>query len=180
MSGLRNMWTISEDKIETGTVTPESTEKQRELPPVETLGEYKETGKIELPAAYCSDKLGFAFSTQKKWLILTVIFIVQMSMNLNASIYGNAVVALKEQFGVSNQTVKLGQMIFLVAYGFGSELWAPWSEEYGRKPIMQLSLLFVNLWQIPCALSPSFGGILAGRFLGGLSSAGGSVTLGMY
>mmetsp|Transcript_7171 Transcript_7171/g.9080 ORF Transcript_7171/g.9080 Transcript_7171/m.9080 type:complete len:87 (+) Transcript_7171:235-495(+) len=44
---------------------------------------------------------------------------------------------------------------------------------------MQLSPLFVNIWQIPCALAPNFGTIIVGRFLGGLSSAGGSVTLGM-
>ena len=37
----------------------------------------------------------------------------------------------------------------------------------------------MNIWQIPCALVSNFGTILAGRFLGGLSSAGGSATLGM-
>lgn len=44
---------------------------------------------------------------------------------------------------------------------------------------MQLSLLLVNIWQIPCALAPNFGTIVVCRALGGLSSAGGSVTLGM-
>lgn len=44
---------------------------------------------------------------------------------------------------------------------------------------MQLSLFFVNIWQIPCALAPNFGTIVVCRALGGLSSAGGSVTLGM-
>jgi MFS family permease len=44
---------------------------------------------------------------------------------------------------------------------------------------LQLSLFLVNIWQIPCALAPNFGTIIVGRFLGGLSSAGGSVTLGM-
>ena len=42
---------------------------------------------------------------------------------------------------------------------------------------MQLSLFLVNIWNIPCILSPTFGGIIAGRILGGFSSAGGSVTL---
>jgi len=70
-------------------------------------------------------------------------------------------------------------MIFLVAYAFGCELWAPWSEDLGRWPILQLSLFLVNVWQIPCALAPNFSPIIAFRFLGGLSSAGGSVTLGM-
>ena len=45
-------------------------------------------------------------------------------MNFNASIYGNAVTGLREEFGISAQMAKIGQMIFLVAYGFGSELWA--------------------------------------------------------
>ena len=70
-------------------------------------------------------------------------------------------------------------MIFLVFYAFGCELWAPWSEEIGRKPILQLSLALVNIWQIPVALAPNFGTIIVGRALGGLCTAGGSVTLGM-
>jgi len=56
---------------------------------------------------------------------------------------------------------------------------APWSEEFGRWPILQLSLGLVNLWQIPVAIAPNFATIIAFRGLGGLSSAGGSVTLGM-
>jgi len=70
-------------------------------------------------------------------------------------------------------------MIFLILYAFGCELWAPWSEELGRKPILQLSLLLVNIWQLPVALAPNFATVMVGRALGGLSSAGGSVTLGM-
>ena len=44
---------------------------------------------------------------------------------------------------------------------------------------MQLSLGLVNLWQLPVALAPNYGAVVVGRFLGGISSAGGSVTLGM-
>lgn len=65
------------------------------------------------------------------------------------------------------------------SYAFGCELWAPWSEELGRKPILQLSLFLVNIWQLPVALAPNFASLMVGRALGGLSSAGGSVTLGM-
>jgi MFS family permease len=70
-------------------------------------------------------------------------------------------------------------MIFLILYAFGCELWAPWSEELGRKPILQLSLFLVNIWQLPVALAPNFASVMIGRVLGGLSSAGDSVTLGM-
>ena len=123
--------------------------------------------------------LGFSFSRSKKWAILTSVFIVQLSMNFNAAAYSTAIPGLAERFGITETMAELGQMAFLIAYAFGCELWAPWSEELGRKWVMQGSLLLVNIWQIPCALTPNFGTILAARVLGGLSSAGGSVTLGM-
>ena len=100
-------------------------------------------------------------------------------MNLNTSLYSNGIGGISSDYNVSPQAARCGAMIFLVLYAFGCELWAPWSEELGRKPILQLSLLLVNIWQLPVALAPNFGSIMAGRALGGLSSAGGSVTLGM-
>ena len=136
-------------------------------------------GKIVLEEHENYEHLGFCFPFWKKWLILTVIFWIQTSMNFNTSIYANAVEPLTKEFKISGQAARVGQMIFLVSYAFGCELWAPWSEDLGRWPILQASLFLVNIWQIPCALAPNFSTIIAFRFLGGLSSAGGSVTLGM-
>lgn len=135
--------------------------------------------KIEITEDDCYDELGFSFSPLKKWTILTVIFLVQTSMNFNTSLYSNALDGISKEYHVSEQGARCGAMIFLVLYAFGCELWAPWSEEFGRKPILQLSLGLVNIWNLPVALAPNFGSIMAGRALGGLSSAGGSVTLGM-
>lgn len=139
----------------------------------------EKSGKRELTEDDCYESLGFCFPTWKKWMIITVIFVVQMSMNFNSGVYASAVTGLTEEFGISEQAARVGQAVFLVAYAFGCELWAPWSEEFGRWPIMQLSLFLVNIWQIPCALAPNYGTIVVCRVLGGLSSAGGSVTLGM-
>lgn len=47
------------------------------------------------------------------------------------------------------------------------------------RPILQLSCFLINIWRLPCALSKNFGTVIVGRFLGGLSTAGGSVTPGM-
>lgn len=138
-----------------------------------------ELDKQELTEEECYDQLGYSFPTWKKWMILTVIFMVQISMNFNTSLYSNALGGIAEEFHVSEQAARCGAMIFLVLYAFGCELWAPWSEELGRKPILQASLFLVNVWQLPVALAPNFASIMVGRALGGLSSAGGSVTLGM-
>lgn len=156
-------------------------------PPNETLEargarkneHFDATGKRELKEEDVEDQLGFAFPTWKKWWILTVIFMVQTSMNFNTSLYSNGLGGISEEFHVSEQAARAGAAIFLIMYAFGCELWAPWSEEFGRKPVLQLSLFLVNIWCIPVALAQNFATILVGRALGGLSSAGGSVTLGM-
>jgi MFS family permease len=134
---------------------------------------------VALTEKDCVAKLGFAFSKKKKWWIISVIFLIQTSMNFNASVYGNAVHPLMVRYDISQKLAVVGQAVFLIAYAFGCELWAPWSEERGRRWVLQMSLLFVNIWQIPCALAPNFAVVAVFRALGGLSSAGGSVTLGM-
>ncbi|KAL9614591.1 MAG: hypothetical protein Q9167_000960 [Letrouitia subvulpina] len=135
--------------------------------------------KQEITMEDCEGELGYSFSSLKKWTILSIIFAVQVSMNFNTSLYSNGLKGIEEEFKVSAQAARCGAMIFLVTYAFGCELWAPWSEEIGRKPILQLSLFLVNIWQLPVALAPNFASLMVGRALGGLSSAGGSVTLGM-
>ncbi|TIB07219.1 hypothetical protein E3P92_03952 [Wallemia ichthyophaga] len=136
-------------------------------------------GKIILTEDAAPECTALAFSEKKKWAIAGVVAYVQLSMNYNASVYNNALSGMTEHFGISTPAGKTGQMIFLVAYAFGCELWAPWSEEFGRFPILQLSLFLVNIWCILCARAPNIGAMIVGRGLGGLSSAGGSVTLGM-
>ena len=172
----------SNPKAETysdGNVSPSNLNEKHETPLAPPRDRVLDDGRIEITEADCYDELGFSFPTWKKWLILSIIFAVQVSMNFNTSLYSNAVKGISKKFGVSQQAARAGAMIFLVLYAFGCELWAPWSEEFGRKPILQLSLLLVNIWQLPVALAPNFASIMVGRALGGLSSAGGSVTLGM-
>ena len=134
---------------------------------------------IEITMEDCEGELGFSFSSLKKWTIISIIFLVQVSMNFNTSLYSNGIGGIGKDFNISDQAARCGAMIFLITYAFGCEFWAPWSEEIGRKPILQASLLLVNFWQLPVALAPNFGSILVGRALGGFSTAGGSVTLGM-
>jgi MFS family permease len=172
-------------------------DSERSMEPKHSEPDQLLTGeKEEITEEECYEELGFSYSSTKKWTILTIIFLVQVSMNFNASLYSNAVGGISKEFHVSEQAARCGAMIFLIAYAFGlswisyetgnfrligtgCELWAPWSEELGRKPILQASLLLVNIFQLPVALAKNFATIMVGRLLGGLSSAGGSVTLGM-
>jgi len=110
-----------------------------ELDEKETTNGLREDGKRELLDSDAWEVLGYSFPTWRKWQILCVVFLIQISMNLNASMYANAVDGITEKFHVSKQAARVPQMTFLVSYAFGCELWAPWSEEFGRWPIQQLS-----------------------------------------
>ena len=85
----------------------------------------------------CWDKLGYNWPTWKKWMLLSSIFAVQVSMNFNTSVFPSAIKQIAKYWDVSEQVARLGQMSFLVLYAFGCELWAPWSEEFGRWPVLQ-------------------------------------------
>ncbi|RAR15709.1 MFS general substrate transporter [Stemphylium lycopersici] len=139
-------------------------------------------GPLKLDEANSVEKTGYMFSVRKKWQILTVVALCQTSMNYNAAVYSNAIGRLNDHYHLGSNhftNARAGMAWFLILYGFGCELWAPWSEEFGRWPIMQFSLFTVNMWQILASTSTAWHQVLIARLFGGLCSAGGSVTLGM-
>ncbi|KAI1763715.1 MFS general substrate transporter [Hypoxylon sp. FL1150] len=157
------------------TVTPSPDDSHKPPPPAIVL---PEDFRTLIKAADCGDELAMKWPTRTKWTALTVVFFVQLSMNLNTTLYSNGIDAISKEYNVTEYAVRWGGAAsFLIAYAFGCELWAPWSEEYGRRWVLQLSLFLVNCWAILVALAPVWVAHVFGRTLGGLSSAGGSVTL---
>jgi hypothetical protein len=122
-------------------------------------------GKRELKEKDCWDKLAYSWPRWKKAMYLASIAGIQISMNFNTSVFPSAVNPISEHFSVGVQAARVGQMIYLVFYAFGCELWAPWSEEFGRWPILQLSMLLINIWNIPNSVAPNFGTIIVCRAL---------------
>ena len=100
-------------------------------------GHYTEDGRRIITEDEAWDHLGYTWPTWKKWMLLSSIFAVQVSMNFNTSVYPNVITPLSEHFGIPETTATYGQWVFLITYAFGCELWAPWSEEFGRWPVLQ-------------------------------------------
>lgn len=136
-------------------------------------------GRREMRAKDCWDKLGFSWPRWKKWGVILIISSIQISMNFNTSVYPNTLAMFPDEFGISSQKARVSQLLFMIPYAIGCELWAPLSEQFGRWPVMQASLTLVNVWQVLGGLAPNYASICVARALGGISSAGGSVTLGM-
>jgi hypothetical protein len=98
---------------------------------------YAEDGKRIITEEECRHLLGYQWPSWRKWMLLSSIFIVQVSMNFCTSVFPNAVVPISETWGVTEVQARGGQVAFLLLYAFGCELWAPWSEEFGRWPVLQ-------------------------------------------
>lgn len=121
--------------------------------------------KRELKENDCYELLGYCWPRWKKWTYLAAVAFVQVSMNFNTSVYPNAIIPLSKAFNISEQHARTGQMAYLVTYSIGCELWAPWSEELGRWPILQLSMFLINIWQILAGLAPNWGSHVVARAL---------------
>lgn len=156
--------TASQEVIEKEPDSPRSN-----TPDLTNEGEKNETvradGKRELTENEMYENLAYCWPTWKKWMYLCSVAGIQISMNYNTSVFPNAVAPLATAFDISEQEARVGQMIYLVCYSFGCELWAPWSEEFGRWPILVLSMSLINIWQIPAAVAPNWGTIVVCRGL---------------
>lgn len=151
----------SDDKADDKTITPPNEVDNQNNEKVNARAD----GKRELTEEDAYDILAYNWPTWKKWMYLSSVATIQIAMNYNTSVYPNAVAPLVEEFGITEQKARTGQMIYLLFYSFGCELWAPWSEEFGRWPILQLSETLINIFILPAALANNFGSILAGRAL---------------
>lgn len=125
------------------------------------------------------DHTAFSYTWHRKWTILLILWMIQIAMNMNGSIWANTAAGLSSHYDIPINRVSFGNMAFLMSYAFGCEIWAPWSEELGRKWLMQASLLLVSIFTAMVPFAPSFTIVIFLRLLTGLATAGGSLTLGV-
>lgn len=78
---------------------------------------------------------------------------------------------LEEKFTFSREVGTLLISLFVAGYIVGPLLWAPLSEQYGRRPIFLGTFLVYTGFQVGCALSRNTASILVFRFLGGVFAA---------
>lgn len=140
---------------------------------------HTQEAKNIISLANCRGRLATYLPERQKWFIIYIVFLVQISMNFNTSLYSNAIPGIAKQFDVDESHARWGAAVFLITYAFGCELWAPWSEELGRYWVLQASLGLVNVLQFGVIFARNIEMVLAFRALGGLTTAGGSITLGM-
>lgn len=117
-----------------------------------------------------------------KWYITLVASALVVCIAYGSSYVTGGLGLIEDQYNVSLEVAILTCSIMVCGFAVGPLLWSPLSEIIGRRPVYIISLALYVIFNIPCALSPNIGGLLACRFLcgvfssSGLSLAGGTIA----
>lgn len=107
----------------------------------------------------------------KKWSIVLIAVTIQMWANAISALAAPAIEDISPDLNVSVPAGRVIQAIFLYGFALGAVILTPLSEDYGRRPTHIASVALMGIFQIPCALAPNFGTIVAFRFLAGFFAA---------
>lgn len=107
---------------------------------------------------------------QKWWYTFVLAMAVVSAAYGSSSLAGGLGVVAKE-YNVSNEVAVLTVSLMVMGFLMGPLVWAPLSEQFGRRPVYIVSFGLYTLFNVPVALSPNIGGVLVCRFLLGVFSS---------
>lgn len=123
-----------------------------ELPPCPNLTDYDDP---------------FAWSRTRKNLMTYLSCSVNITAAYAAGSYASPAFELTEKWGVSNVAYNVGITLFTLGFGIAPMVLAPFSEINGRRPVFIATGILFVICQLCCALTDSYGGMMATRlFLG--------------
>ncbi|THZ71389.1 MFS general substrate transporter [Aureobasidium pullulans] len=119
------------------------------------------------------------FSQARKILILSIAVLLTTSSTCGTSLASGGAKATLRDFGLPEAYgwEVLPVSIYLVGYFIGNTALAPLSENYGRRPVNLLTIVFYMTWMMACALAPNWAAFNVFRLLNGFFSAGAPATV---
>ncbi|GEQ68196.1 hypothetical protein JCM33374_g1863 [Metschnikowia sp. JCM 33374] len=108
--------------------------------------------------------------TAMKWAYTLILGMVCFTVALGSAIVTGDLETPAKYFDVSLEVIILASVtVFVLGFGFGPLVFAPASEEVGRKPIYVLTLGLAVIFIIPCALAKNIATLLVCRLIDGLA-----------
>ncbi|KAE8381504.1 major facilitator superfamily domain-containing protein [Aspergillus bertholletiae] len=115
------------------------------------------------------------WKTSKKWMAVITVSCFTFISPASSSMVAPALSTMAKEFHVSNEIEsQLMLSVFVLAYAVGPLFLGPFSEIYGRVPVLQLANLWYLVFNVVGGVAKSKGQMIAFRFLAGL---GGSAPL---
>lgn len=114
----------------------------------------------------------------RKWLLVGLLSGITLVTPFASSILSPGISSLMKDFGQTDAIVgAMTVSIYLLGYVVGPMFLAPFSEIYGRRPVLTAANVFFCFWQIGCALAPNVEALIVFRFFSGVGGSG-CLTLG--
>ncbi|KAL1877317.1 hypothetical protein VTK73DRAFT_8770 [Phialemonium thermophilum] len=108
------------------------------------------------------------WSIFRKWMALGIVGTTGLLVGWASAIDSAVIPQGQEAFGVSELVEALATTLYLIAFGFGSLVAAPFSETVGRNPVYVVTLVLLMVFIMASGLAPNIGAQLAFRFIAGL------------
>ncbi|GMG56248.1 unnamed protein product [Ambrosiozyma monospora] len=105
----------------------------------------------------------------RKWFITMLLGLICFCVAFNSAVVTGDIAGPMKTFNVSEEVIILTVTLFVLGFGFGPLLFAPLSEEVGRKPIYVTTLFVAVIFIIPCADAKNIGTLLVCRLIDGLA-----------
>lgn len=118
------------------------------------------------------------WSDFKRWSYTLILSILVIAVAFGSACVTGGLTLINERYHVSTEVSTLSVSLMVFGFSVGPLIWAPLSEQIGRRPVYFISLFLYTLFQIPCAFSPNIGGLLACRFLCGVFASSGLTLVG--
>ncbi|GAA6037269.1 hypothetical protein JCM8097_008654 [Rhodosporidiobolus ruineniae] len=123
-----------------------------------------------------------AWSAKVKWLITANAAMSTLCVAFASSVYSGGAESFLVAFDVSYEIIILGVSLFVLGFAVGPLLWAPFSEQFGRRAVFIPTYFLFAVFHIPCALAKNIETLLICRFLAGfwgsapLTNSGGIIS----
>ncbi|CAI4038828.1 hypothetical protein SMKI_06G1770 [Saccharomyces mikatae IFO 1815] len=110
-------------------------------------------------------------------------YTVLLSILVICVAYGSACISgglgtVEKKFHVGLEAAILSCSLMVIGFSLGPLIWSPVSDLYGRRVAYFVSMGLYVIFNIPCALAPNLGCLLACRFLCGVWSSSGLCLVG--
>lgn len=113
-----------------------------------------------------------------KWWYTAVYSLAVISAAYGSSSLAGGLPVISEKYNVSTEVATLTVSLMVIGFLVGPLLWAPLSEQIGRRPVYFISFFLYTLFNVPVALSPNIGGVLVCRFLLGVFASSALTNVG--
>lgn len=150
---------------------------QSDLPMVPVRGKHAAAELPPMPNLRDYDN-PFEWNQTRKNIMTWLSCSVNITAAYSAGSYASPSGVLTQKWGISSVVYNLGITIFTCGFGIAPMVLAPFSEINGRRPVFIVTGLLFVICQLSCALTESFGGMLAARFFLGCGGSTFSTMVG--